>query len=306
MSALLQLQSVSRHFGGLKVLEGVNLAVPEGGIFGLIGPNGAGKTTVFNLITGLLPPTSGAISFDGADLAGKKPHQITQLGLARTFQNIRLFKEMSLLENVMVGMHAHLKYGSLGMLATSTLFRSEERRARERAVELLSWVGLGRKAEDTADNLSYGEQRKLELARALATEPRLLLLDEPVAGMNSGEKTELMGVIETIGARGYTIFMIEHDMRFVMGLCQDIAVLNFGRIIAQGGPDAIRNDPQVIEAYLGREDDEPDNSAPANLQGSGQRFTSDESIDDGLDDGRPSAVAAGVAATSVPHPGAPS
>jgi branched-chain amino acid transport system ATP-binding protein len=216
---------------------------------------------------------------------------------------------MSLLENVMVGLHAHLKYSSLGLLATSGLFRSEERRARERARELLSWVGLDAKAEDTADNLSYGEQRKLELARALATEPRLLLLDEPVAGMNSGEKTELMGVIETIGARGYTIFMIEHDMRFVMGLCQEIAVLNFGRIIAQGGPDKIRNDPQVIEAYLGREDDEPGSDAAAATSPAAIHADAGIDRDDpdvGLDNGRPSAVAAGVASTSVPHPGAPS
>jgi branched-chain amino acid transport system ATP-binding protein len=256
-SISLEMQSVSRHFGGLKVLQDVNLAIPQGGIFGLIGPNGAGKTTVFNLITGLLPPTSGTIRFNGQDLAGRKPHQITRLGLGRTFQNIRLFKEMSLLQNVMVGMHAHLGYGAFGLLASSGLFRSEERRARERARELLSWVKLDHKAHETADNLSYGEQRKLELARALATEPKLLLLDEPVAGMNSSEKTELMHEIQNISARGYTIFMIEHDMRFVMGLCQEIAVLNFGRIIAQGGPEAIRTNPQVIEAYLGREDDEP-------------------------------------------------
>jgi branched-chain amino acid transport system ATP-binding protein len=294
MSVSLELSGISRHFGGLKVLQDVNLQVPAGGIFGLIGPNGAGKTTVFNLITGLLPPTSGSIRFGGQDLAGRKPHQITRLGIARTFQNIRLFKEMSLLQNVMVGMHAHLRYGALGLLATSSLFRSEEKRARERARELLSWVKLDHKAEDTADNLSYGDQRKLELARALATEPKLLLLDEPVAGMNSGEKTELMRVIETIGARGYTIFMIEHDMRFVMGLCQEIAVLNFGRIIAQGGPEAIRTDPQVIEAYLGREDDDDDGEAG---NGPGPHGI--------VTDGAPSAVAAGVAPTSVPAPGAP-
>ena len=256
---LLELQAVSRHFGGLKVLQDVNFSVPQGGVFGLIGPNGAGKTTVFNLITGLLPVTSGQIRFQGADLAGLKPHQITRGGIARTFQNIRIFKEMSLLENVMVGMHAHLGYGPLGWLAGSGLFRSEERRARERARELLSWVKLDHKASDVADNLSYGDQRKLELARALATEPRLLLLDEPVAGMNSVEKTDLMQEIRNISARGYTIFMIEHDMRFVMGLCEHIAVLNFGRIIARGGPDQIRNDPQVIEAYLGREEDEASN-----------------------------------------------
>jgi len=190
------------------------------------------------------------------NLAGLQPHEITRLGIGRTFQNIRIFKDMSLLENVMVGLHGQLHYGALGLLASSGLFRSEERRARERAHELLSWVKLDHKASDKADNLSYGEQRKLELARALATNPKLLLLDEPVAGMNSTEKVELMAEIRNISERGYTIFMIEHDMRFVMGLCADIAVLNFGRIIARGSPDAIRNDPQVIEAYLGREDDE--------------------------------------------------
>ena len=256
MSASLRLASLSRHFGGLQVLQDVNLELSHGGIFGLIGPNGAGKTTVFNLITGLLPPTAGRIEFNGQDLAGRKPHEITRMGIARTFQNIRIFKDMTLLENVIVGLHAQLKYGSLGLLASSGLFRSEERRARERAHELLSWVKLDGKAADKADNLSYGEQRKLELARALATNPKLLLLDEPVAGMNSSEKVELMVEIRNISERGYTIFMIEHDMRFVMGLCQDIAVLNFGRIIARGNPDTIRNDPQVIEAYLGREDDE--------------------------------------------------
>ncbi|MCJ0765026.1 ABC transporter ATP-binding protein [Variovorax terrae] len=253
---MLQLNAVSRHFGGLQVLQGVDLDIPQGGIFGLIGPNGAGKTTVFNLITGLLPVTGGRISFDGRDLAGLKPHEITRLGLARTFQNIRIFKEMSLLENVMVGMHAHLNYGAAGLLLSLGGFRAEEKRARDRARELLSWVKLDHKAHDAADNLSYGDQRKLELARALATDPRLLLLDEPVAGMNSTEKTELMHEIENIQRRGYTIFMIEHDMRFVMGLCEQIAVLNFGRIIAQGNAEQIKNDPQVIEAYLGREEDE--------------------------------------------------
>ena len=256
MSADLHLRQLSRHFGGLKVLQDVNLNIASGGIFGLIGPNGAGKTTVFNLITGLLPPTGGRIEFNGADLAGRKPHEITRLGVARTFQNIRVFKDMSLLQNVMVGVHAQLDYGALALLTGSARFRSEERRARERAHELLSWVKLDHKAQAKADNLSYGEQRRLELARALGTNPKLLLLDEPVAGMNSQEKDELMVEIRNISARGYTIFMIEHDMRFVMGLCSDIAVLNFGRIIARGTPEQIRNDPQVIEAYLGREDDE--------------------------------------------------
>ncbi|MGN6528563.1 MAG: ABC transporter ATP-binding protein [Burkholderiaceae bacterium] len=255
-SDLLRLDGVSRHFGGLKVLQDVSFAVQPGTISGLIGPNGAGKTTVFNLITGLLPPSDGAITFDGESLVGRKPHQITRRGVARTFQNIRIFKEMTLLENVLVGTHRHLGYGVPGLLMSLPGFRAEERRARERARELLSWMKLDHKADDLADNLSYGAQRKLEIARALATEPRLLLLDEPVAGMNSTEKTELMREIVNIQGRGYTIFMIEHDMRFVMGLCEHISVLNFGRIIARGGPEQIRTDPQVIEAYLGREDDD--------------------------------------------------
>ncbi|CAJ0807214.1 Lipopolysaccharide export system ATP-binding protein LptB [Ralstonia psammae] len=253
---MLKLTSISKRFGGLSVLQDVNIEVPQGSIFGLIGPNGAGKTTVFNLITGLLAPTGGSLTFNGENLVGKKPHQITQMGIARTFQNIRIFKEMTLLENVVVGMHRHLDYGAPGLLLSLPKYRAAERRARDRALELLSWVKLDHKAHDIADNLSYGDQRKLELARALATDPKLLLLDEPVAGMNTGEKVDLMAEIENIKGRGYTIFMIEHDMRFVMGLCERIAVLNFGRIIAEGPPEAIRNDPQVIEAYLGRDDDE--------------------------------------------------
>ncbi len=252
---MLELRSVSRHFGGLQVLQDVSLTVPAGGIFGLIGPNGAGKTTVFNLVTGLLAPSRGEILLDGASLVGRPPHRITQAGIARTFQNIRVFKAMSLLDNVVVGLHRQLHAGWPATLLALPRFRTEERRARERARELLSWVRLDHKAEELADKLSYGEQRKLELARALATEPRLLLLDEPVAGMNSTEKTELMRELVKIRERGYTLFMIEHDMRFVMGLCERIAVLNFGRIIAQGPPEQIRNDPQVIEAYLGRDDD---------------------------------------------------
>ena len=251
---MLKVTQIAKRFGGLTVLQDVSFEVPAGSVFGLIGPNGAGKTTVFNLITGLLAPSSGSIELEGRSLVGAPPHQITRLGLGRTFQNIRIFKEMSLLDNVIVGMHAHLDYGVPGWLFSLPGFRAQERQARDRGRELLSWVDLEAKAGDLADNLSYGDQRKLELARALATAPKLLLLDEPVAGMNTGEKVVLMTLIAQIAKRGYTIFMIEHDMRFVMGLCERIAVLNFGRIIAESGPDEIKRNPEVIEAYLGRED----------------------------------------------------
>ncbi len=253
---ILSVDSLMMHFGGIKALNDVNFSVKRHSISALIGPNGAGKTTVFNLITGLLPPSGGAIEFEGQSLLGKKPHEITRMGIARTFQNIRLFKEMTLLENVVVGSYRHMDYGYASLLLSLPKFREHERRARERALELLSWMKLDHKAHDLADNLSYGEQRRLELARALATEPRILLLDEPVAGMNTGERAELMREITAIRDRGYTILMIEHDMRFVMGLCETIAVLNFGKIIACGGPDEIRSNEQVIEAYLGREDDD--------------------------------------------------
>ena len=253
--SLLSVRGVGKHFGGLHVLEDVSIEVPGGAIFALIGPNGAGKTTVFNLVTGLLKPSTGSIAFEGRDLAGIPPHQITRLGIARTFQNIRIFPDMTLLENVMVGRHHLLDYGGLALLFATPAFREAERRSRERALELLSWVKLDHKAEATADNLSYGEQRKLEFARALATEPKLLLLDEPVAGMNPSEKAVLMEEIRNIRDRGYGVFLIEHDMRFVMNLCDRVAVLNFGRIIAEGPPDEIRTHPDVIEAYLGRGDE---------------------------------------------------
>ena len=251
---LLELKQISKNFGGLQVLQGVDFNVREGEIFGLIGPNGAGKTTVFNLITGLLRASSGSIGFNGEDIGEVAPHKITERGIARTFQNIRVFKEMTLLENVVVGMHEHLNYGVADMLFNLGGFRKAEKEARERALELLSWVKLDHKAHMLADSLSYGEQRKLEFARALATKPKLLLLDEPVAGMNPAEKTELMAEIVNIKQRGFSIFMIEHDMRFVMGLCERIAVLNFGKIIAEGTPDQIKNNQEVIEAYLGKEE----------------------------------------------------
>ena len=252
---MLKLSHVSKRFGGLSVLQDVSFEVPAGSVFGLIGPNGAGKTTVFNLVTGLLAPSGGRVDLDGHSLLGKAPHLITRMGIGRTFQNIRIFKEMSLLDNVVVGMHAHLSYGVPGWLFALPGFRAQEHEARAKAHELLGWVGLAAQAHELADKLSYGDQRKLELARALATRPKLLLLDEPVAGMNTGEKVGLMRVIAQIAQRGFTIFMIEHDMRFVMGLCERIAVLNFGKIIAEGAPDEIRNNADVIEAYLGRDDD---------------------------------------------------
>jgi len=251
---MLKLSSVSKNFGGLQVLHDVSFNMQPGSIFGLIGPNGAGKTTIVNLITGLIKPTSGELNFNGQNLSHIASHEITRLGIARTFQNIRIFKEMNLLENVIVGMHDHLNYGAVSMLFNLRSYRQAETNAKQRALELLSWVKLDHKAQMLADNLSYGEQRKLELARALATEPKLLLLDEPVAGMNPTEKTELMAEIKNIRDRGFSIFMIEHDMRFVMELCDHIAVLNFGKIIADGSPQEVRHNQQVIEAYLGKED----------------------------------------------------
>ena len=252
--SVLSIRGLGKHFGGLQVLEGVDLEVPGGGIRGLIGPNGAGKTTLFNLVTGLLRPSVGAISFQGRDLAGLPAHRITRLGIARTFQNIRIFPAMTLLQNVLVGRHHLLDYGALAILFATPAWREAERRARERALELLTWVKLDHKAGHPAASLSYGEQRKLEFARALATEPKLLLLDEPVAGMNQAEKTILMEEIRNIRDRGYGVFLIEHDMRFVMGLCDRVTVLNFGRVIAEGAPEEVRSHPGVIEAYLGRED----------------------------------------------------
>jgi branched-chain amino acid transport system ATP-binding protein len=251
---MLKLSSISKNFAGLPVLENVTLVVPAGGIFGLIGPNGAGKTTVFNLITGLLAPSSGAIEFFGQRLDGLAPHRVTRCGIARTFQNIRLFKEMSLLENVMVALAEERGSAMLDLLVPWSGVGAEERREQEAARSLLARVGLAEKAGATAGALSYGEQRRLEIARALATRPKLLLLDEPAAGMNSVEKQQLMEEIVKLGDEGLSMLIIEHDMRFIMSLCNEIAVLNFGRLIAQGTPERIRADPQVIEAYLGRED----------------------------------------------------
>jgi branched-chain amino acid transport system ATP-binding protein len=246
---MLRLSSLSKDFGGLRVLDNFDLTIPSRGIFGLIGPNGAGKTTVFNLITGLLAPSSGSIEFAGERLNGLPPFMITRRGIARTFQNIRLFKEMTAEENVLVAM-GDSQYGMLKALVPGAYKRVEDSE-RKSARELLSRVRLSAKAHQRAGFLSYGEQRRLELARALATGPKLLLLDEPAAGMNATEKQELMEEIEKLEATGLSILLIEHDMHFVMGICAEIAVLNFGRSIAQGSPVKIRAHPKVIEAYLG-------------------------------------------------------
>ncbi|HYT54043.1 MAG TPA: ABC transporter ATP-binding protein [Verrucomicrobiae bacterium] len=261
---MLTLSGISKHFGGLQVLEDVSLTVPEHGIFGLIGPNGAGKTTVFNLISGLLVPSAGTIDWAGRRLDGMAPFRITRSGIARTFQNIRVFREMTLIENVLVAMGDHSRDNVFRLILPLSRFRDVEQREEKTARELLSRVGLADKARLLAGTLSYGEQRRLELARALATEPKLLLLDEPAAGMNAVEKQHLMNEVTRLDESGLSILIIEHDMRFIMGLCEQVAVLNFGRLIARGTPDEIRANPEVVEAYLGR-DDEPGSASGANL-----------------------------------------
>ncbi len=248
---MLSLVSVSMNLAGLQVLQEVSLTIPERGVFGLIGPNGAGKTTVFNLITGLVTPSEGAIKFLGSRIDGLAPFRITRAGIARTFQTIRVFKEMTLLENVLVALGDHRRYRAISALLPWYHYWDAERHDRETASALLGKVGLAGKADVLAGTLSYGEQRRLEIARALATQPKLLLLDEPAAGMNNAEKQQLMEEIIKLDEMGLTVLIIEHDMRFIMGLCKEIAVLNFGRLIAQGNPDQIRRHPEVIEAYLG-------------------------------------------------------